>query len=372
MGYCQLGGISAVPRKKDVVWAQRFSRFLSLVFSTYNLAVQEIAQESKVTDSSVRHWTGGVNLPNTGSFRMLEECLRRMLPHGYVHREIEHCVQTDFSEYEDSIGANWLYSSQQDAADYIANSLGYYFQLAIGRPFPSLFDDDSSTSTGFVRAAVFDFAGTLALGLPEDNTWHLIWCTLGLNEREFRRIRGLYRSDAGYRERYHSELEKSFMSHGLTRNELKRAAGQITPIEGIGQAFKTLSDLGIRVCIVSRSERNVIKYALGELLQYVDEIQSNEILFDSNGRMISLVGTEYDFSGKAKYVQRLASELHALPNEIFFIANSFNDLSVSSSGARTICINPSCNVAGSRYWNYELSPCMNLMEIIPIMLGQKQ
>ena len=109
----------------------------------------------------------------------------------------------------------------------------------------------------------------------------------------------------------------------------------------------------------------VIQRVLGSLTQYVDSIKANQLMFNEAGYLNQIIGTKYDFEGKADYILQIADELKISTKDILFIGNSRNDHFVYMSGARTLCINPILtDMTNTEIWHDCIEMCDDLTEIL--------
>lgn len=132
--------------------------------------------------------------------------------------------------------------------------------------------------------------------------------------------------------------------------------------------FKVLNDAGVLIWIVSRSERQFIRAALGDLACYVEEIKSNQFLFDSEGVVDGIRISPFDYEGKRRFVSRVAGDLSVSPQDIVFVGNSNNDASVRGSGAVTVCVSPSNTTGTDRSsWTHCCQCCDDLRDILPFI-----
>lgn len=109
----------------------------------------------------------------------------------------------------------------------------------------------------------------------------------------------------------------------------------------------------------------VIRSVIRPVYQYVDGIKANEFRFGEDGLLKEIIGTKYDFEGKATYISELSRELKISSRDILFVGNSVNDQFVHISGARTLCINPKLtDVSNLTMWNNCIPTCRDLTEIM--------
>lgn len=146
---------------------------------------------------------------------------------------------------------------------------------------------------------------------------------------------------------------------------MKKIASEMVLIDGCKETLMELKSRDVLLYIVSGSIREIIKEVLGDMVNLFEDISANKFYFQK-GKLSRIVGTEYDFEGKAEYIKQIVNENKINASEVLFVGNSFNDTFVHLSGARTLCINPqNTNYTNSIYWHDYIREVNNLREIIP-------
>ena len=85
--------------------------------------------------------------------------------------------------------------------------------------------------------------------------------------------------------------------------------------------------------------------------------------------MSQIIGTKFDFKGKADYLKDLIEENEISPYEIMFIGNSCNDVWAYESGAQTLCVNPMfTDPHNAIQWNFFIREMEDLRDIIRYVL----
>ena len=132
----------------------------------------------------------------------------------------------------------------------------------------------------------------------------------------------------------------------MNREMLSTIAASMKVMDGLKAMLDALKQHEVKLYIVSGSIRSIIddvlnKY-LGDLDYYFTDIRANQLKFSStDGSLDEIVGTEFDFWGKARYVKdKVIHKNKFHPFEVWYVGNSHNDKFVACSGARTLCINP--------------------------------
>ncbi|MDE6021560.1 MAG: hypothetical protein K2H01_11270, partial [Ruminococcus sp.] len=124
-----------------------------------------------------------------------------------------------------------------------------------------------------------------------------------------------------------------------------------------------------KLYIVSGSIKDIIDNVLGNTHSFFTEIKANEFVFDTQTSILTkIIGTKYDFEGKAKYIRYIANRLEISTSDILFVGNSNNDMWAYQSGATTLCINPTLtNYHDYTIWHHTIVDCKNLSEILPFI-----
>lgn len=216
-----------------------------------------------------------------------------------------------------------------------------------------------------MKAVVFDFDGTLTQ--RHGNLWKKIWQTLGYDIGKSSYYMSLLKQFLD-RKLTHSDWRKltlkAYQDKGFNKQVLDDLVSNIKLMQGVGEFFKYLNDKGVEIHIVSGNITSVIKRVLEQYLPYITNIKANEFVFDNNGCLLDIVGTQYDHEGKARYIQELCDYKEYKPSDIVFVGNSLNDEYVHLSGAKTICVNPDqTDFNNTLVWN-KVIETNNLMDLV--------
>lgn len=140
---------------------------------------------------------------------------------------------------------------------------------------------------------------------------------------------------------------------------------------GTEDVFKTLYENRIPIYICSGSIDIIIEYVLGNLNKYVRKISCNQFAYDSSGtKLKAIIGTTYDFEGKANFIKEIAEDLDISTHDIVFVGNSNNDEFAVTSGAKTLVVNPILTSGYNRnIWKYFAGHNVeDLKDILPFLL----
>ena len=223
-------------------------------------------------------------------------------------------------------------------------------------------------STGHIQAVVFDFDGTLT-NTKLRTTWESLWEMLGYNVQECRDLHRQYDKGDFTHQEWCDKTAEKFIEKKLTRQQMLELAKKIKLIAGCRKTLQVLKERNIKLYIVSGSIKDIIESVLGNVHRYFTEIKANEFIFDTQTSILNrIIGTKYDFEGKANYINYIANRLGIATSDILFVGNSNNDMWAYQSGANTLCINPTLtNYHNDTIWHNTIVECKNLLEILPFI-----
>lgn len=350
----------AKPNNKS--WLKKFAFFLSGCFKILGIGISAWANENNISEPAVRCWISGRNLPSEDILvRLCQEISEKETGPEERCKLYETAVEvfsdTDFANRPQELRASLL---EAKIAPQVLRDL---WLLTKGKKI----EREVYLPTGKSQVVIFDFDGTLVY---EDNktTWERLWMLLGYQDRDCQKLHQQFNDGKISHKEWCSLTSNRFKEKGLTREQVKSLGRVTQPLDGVNETFKELASRGLKIFIVSGSISDVIKEALDGALQYVDELKCNIFDYDDNGYFRRIVGTRYDFAGKAEFIRMKAEELEISCRDILFVGNSINDRFAYSSGARTLCINPRLtDITNKIMWNNVIQSCSDLREILPFL-----
>ncbi len=220
-----------------------------------------------------------------------------------------------------------------------------------------------------MKAVFFDFDGTLTY--KNSNIWKEIWKRCGYDTS---------------RDSYYSKLYSSFISKNIThqqwcdltcnefvkahftKSDLDDLVDNIQLIDGLSETLSALKENGYSIHIVSGSIDACIDRLLGDNKKYFDSINCNNMVFDENGYLCGIKGTNYDFEGKAKFIEEFKQQTNAKASDLVFVGNGDNDEWAHLAGCKTICINPeNTDSNDTKKWHTSIDGVSNLTAILPLL-----
>ena len=220
-----------------------------------------------------------------------------------------------------------------------------------------------------MKAVFFDFDGTLTTKSP--NIWKAIWKECGYDTSKDSYYANLFKMfiDKKITHQQWCDLTcEKFREAGFNEEMLYKLAGNIKLIDGIDETLEVLNQYGYCMQIVSGNILPVIERALGRRVDYFESINANKMFFDKSGVISKIQGTNYDFEGKAKLIDKFKQQTKSAAEDLFFVGNSSNDEWAHESGCKTICINPEeTDSTNTTKWHICKGDVQSLTEILPLI-----
>jgi HAD superfamily phosphoserine phosphatase-like hydrolase len=246
-------------------------------------------------------------------------------------------------------------------SDFLSKYIEYYI-----RHKTKISNQNSTRKHFFVpKAVVFDFDGTLTLSNKRRTTWEDIWVYLKYTTEDCAQFQRQYASGEISHQEWCDISRDWFKRRDFSQDMLVEVAKKIKLLPGAIHTIRELQRAGKKLFILSGSIKQVIEYVLKDTSLLFEDIQANRMSFDENHILENIVGTEYDFHGKAEYLTHIINEYGYDPLEVLYIGNSCNDNDASKSGVITLCVNPSgTNWNDTNVWNDVIREMSNLKEIL--------
>lgn len=216
------------------------------------------------------------------------------------------------------------------------------------------------------KIVILDFDGTIVDAHALKTTWEKIWVALGYDVKLCKELHARFDRHEFSHQKWCDITAEYFKAKMLSESIIKDIAKGFEIVPGFQETIQKLKKCNVKLFIVSGSIREIIVEILHELVSDFESIDANRFVFNENGVLERIIGTEFDFEGKAERIKKISSEYNISVDEILFIGNSFNDAHVYKSGARTLCVNPTkTNSHNQIYWHDSIDEMKDFTEIIP-------
>jgi phosphoserine phosphatase len=186
----------------------------------------------------------------------------------------------------------------------------------------------------------FDVDGTLVRG-PDDRT---VWEVL--NERFTGRVDHDKERYKLYRQGKLSYADwvgldiGGWREAGARRHDLVAAFSSLRLVDGTREALSALEKAGYRLFVVSGTLDVMLETLYPD--HRFEEVYSNHVGFDPDGRISHWRATPFDMEGKAELLRALAAREEIPLARCAFVGDSGNDLWIARAAGLSVAFNPKC------------------------------
>ena len=184
----------------------------------------------------------------------------------------------------------------------------------------------------------FDVDGTLVTHPEEKTVWEILNVrfvgTDRLNEERYR----MYRSgEISYPEWVALDIG-DWLRAGATRDEIVRQIGALRLVGGTRATLAALKNAGCKLAVIS----GTLDICLDTLFpdHPFDEVYTNRIHFDDNGRISGWEATPFDMDGKARALREIAAREGIPLERCAFVGDHRNDVAAAREAGFAIAFNP--------------------------------
>lgn len=361
-------GETTMGRKKDnLIWKRHFANLFKTIFFKYELDYDDFSSEYTWSSSAIRYWKTSKRLPQ---IEALSDLRKFLCTHIVSNEATDKLVIGEISDVftkEEMLHEYYrIRNAYPRINEFVGAILNFYYNAAKDKPNLDEITETKTDKERNTRVVVFDFDGTLTDGKTNRTTWESIWTSLGYDVKECQDLHMKFNRKEISHEEWCKITEEKFRERRLHRDILENEiASKIHLIKGVRKTFNALDKKNIRIYIVSGSIYSVIKKTMGSLVQYIYDVKANDFLWDEGGFLTQIIGTKYDFEGKAEFIFEISQRLNISPNDILFVGNSINDQFAYNSGVYTLCINPKLtDASNSKIWNDCIMTCDDLTDIL--------
>lgn len=129
-----------------------------------------------------------------------------------------------------------------------------------------------------------------------------------------------------------------WVAAGATRGQMVEALGGLAPVPGAIETLRSLKDEGCRLAVIS----GTLDLCLDLFLPGapLDDVFTNRLEFDSDGRLSGWRATPYDMDGKAEALRAIRRDQGISPERCAFVGDHLNDVAAAREAGFSIAFNP--------------------------------
>ena len=184
----------------------------------------------------------------------------------------------------------------------------------------------------------FDVDGTLIVHPEGKTVWEVLnRAFTGSDDQNAERLKDYLAGRLSYAEWVALDVG-SWQKHGARRDRMIASLDGLSLVKGAREALADLKGAGIRLAIIS----GTLDFLLETLFpdHPFDEVYTNHVHFDGEGRISGWAATPFDMEGKGVALRSIAAREGIALERVAFVGDSTNDLSAARIAGCTIALNP--------------------------------
>ena len=209
-----------------------YGKLLNRAFSLFNVYSVEIAEEIHISESAIRQWERGRNMPSKTYLDPLYKHLSKKIKDSEsssLKAQLAKYVSDLIPDFSNSV----IYD-REATEDYLISALKYVYAKEKNPATPH---STSFQPTNKTQVVCFDFDGTLTESGATKTTWETIWTELEYDVSECQKLhRRFDRKEISHNEWCRLTAEK-FMEKRLPMCVMHRIADGIQLINGCQETF---------------------------------------------------------------------------------------------------------------------------------------
>ena len=184
----------------------------------------------------------------------------------------------------------------------------------------------------------FDVDGTLVIHPDGKVVWQILnekfLGTDHLNEERYARYR---RGEISYPDWVALDVG-DWMRAGATRETILEGMGTLTLVGGARETLAALKSAGCRLAVIS----GTLDLCLDTLFpdHPFDDVHTNRIWFDEEGRIAGWEATPFDMEGKARALREIAAREGIPLERCAFVGDHTNDVAAAREAGLAVAFNP--------------------------------
>ena len=184
----------------------------------------------------------------------------------------------------------------------------------------------------------FDVDGTLIVHPEGKTVWEVLnRAFTGSDDQNSERLQDYLAGRLSYADWVALDVG-SWQKHGARRDRMVASLDGLSLVKGAREALGELKARDVRLAIISGTLDLLLETLFPD--HPFDEVYTNHVHFDGEGRISGWAATPFDMEGKGVALRSIAMREGIALDRVAFVGDSTNDLSAARIAGCTIALNP--------------------------------
>jgi len=184
----------------------------------------------------------------------------------------------------------------------------------------------------------FDVDGTLIVHPEGKTVWEVLnRAFTGSDDQNAERLKLYLAGRLSYAEWVALDVV-SWQKRGARRDGMVASLDGLSLVEGARETLADLKAAGVRLAIISGTLDLLLETLFPD--HPFDEVYTNHVHFDAEGRISGWAATPFDMEGKGVALRSIAMREGIALDRVAFVGDSAHDLSAAKIAGCTIALNP--------------------------------
>ena len=184
----------------------------------------------------------------------------------------------------------------------------------------------------------FDVDGTLIVHPEGKTVWEVLnRAFTGSDDQNSERLQDYLAGRLSYADWVALDVG-SWQKHGARRDRMVASLDGLSLVKGAREALAELKSRDVRLAIISGTLDLLLETLFPD--HPFDEVYTNHVHFDGEGRISGWAATPFDMEGKGVALRSIAMREGIALDRVAFVGDSTNDLSAARIAGCTIALNP--------------------------------
>ena len=132
-----------------------------------------------------------------------------------------------------------------------------------------------------------------------------------------------------------------WVARNATRDQMVEAMAELRLVPGARETLAELGERGYRLSVISGTLDLTLELLFPD--HPFEEVHTNRVEFDAEGRLVGWAATPFDMDGKARALREMAGRRELTLERCAFVGDHLNDVEVAREAGFSVAFRPKCD-----------------------------